>query len=206
LGWVILALLVSLAFGAGTYAAVPVVARLFRQEPVLQSVEQADFVQEVALSQTVGEITITLERVYAGADRVTVGFTLQGPDNRRYDPHQLTLTDAEGTVLPFIHGLGVAGHSDILDVSLPPGEGAYVYAFDASALGGMPETLDLHLVIDVEELVLPPAAATSPPTPTGSPAEPPEPMVVELQPLPVGAVVGPFTFDVSVGAGRGETP
>jgi len=50
----------------------------------------------------------------------------------------------------------------------------------------------------LEELVLPPDVLDPSPTLAGSPAEPPEPMVVELEPMPVGAIVGPFTFDFSV--------
>jgi hypothetical protein len=198
LGWAFLALALSLAFGAVTYAVAPVVGRLFQQESGLRHVEQADLVQELDLSQTVDGVTVTLERVYADANRIVVGFTIKSPNGQRYEARHLTLTDAAGTVFPGTLGYGVTGQSDILDVSLPPGEGAYVLAFDAAAVEGAPEELALRLVMDVEELVLPPDAPGPSPTLAGTPAEPPEPMVVELEPMPVGAIVGPLTFDFSV--------
>ena len=198
LGWVSLALGLFLAFGAVAYAVSPAVGRLFQQESGLQYVEQANLVQELNLSQTVGGVTVNLERAYADANRIVIGFTIKGPgDQRRYSERHLTLTDAADTIFPGIFYYGVGGQSDILRVSLPPGEGAYVLAFDAAAVMGAPKELDLRLVMDVEELVLPPDAPSPSPATAGSPAEPPV-VVVELQPLPEGAIVGPFTFDFSV--------
>lgn len=199
LGWAFLALALFLAFGAVAYAVVPVVSRLFQQEAGLRHVEQANLVQELNLSQTVDGVTVTLERAYADANRIVVGFTIKSPPGQRYHARHLTLTDAAGTVFPGTVGYGVTGQSDILGVSLPPGEGAYVLAFDAAAVEGAPAELDLRLVMEVEELVLPPDAPEPPPTPDSPPAEPPDSIVVEvLRPLPVGAIVGPFTFDFSV--------
>lgn len=198
LGWAFLLLALSLAFGAVAYAVTPVLSGVFQMEAGLQHIEQADLVQELDLSQTVDGVTVTLERVYADANRIVVGFTIKGPTGQRYEARHLTLTDAAGTIFPDTVGYGVSGQSDILEASLPPGEVAYVLAFDAAAVKGAPDDLDLRLVMEVEELVLPPDAPGPPPASTGSPAEPPEPMVVELQPIPVGAIVGPFTFDFSV--------
>ena len=201
LGWAFMALVLCLAFGAVAYAMVPVVSRLFQQEAGLRHVEQANLVQELNLSQTVDGVTVTLERAYADANRIVVGYTIKGPNGQRYDARHLTLTDAAGTVFLGTIGYGVygvTGQSDILRVSLPPGEGAYVLAFDAAPVQGAPTKLDLRLVMEVEELVLPPDAPSPSPTLAGSPAEPPEPMVVELLPMPMGAIVGPFIFDFSV--------
>jgi len=57
--------------------------------------------------------------------------------------------------------------------------------------------LDLRLVVEVRELVLPTDTPGPSPTSASSPAEPQEPMVVELEPMPQGAIVGTFTFDFS---------
>ena len=198
LGWAFLALALSLAFGAVAYAVAPVLSRVFQMEAGLQHIEQADLVQELDLSQTVDRVTVTLEQAYADTNRIVVGFTIKGPTGQRYEARHLTLTDAASTVFPGTVGYGVSGQSDILKASLPPGEGAYVLAFDAAAVKGAPDDLDLRLVMEVEELVLPPDAPGPFPTSSGSPAEPPESMVVELQPMPEGAIVGPFTFDFSV--------
>ena len=197
-GWALVALVLSLAFGSAVYAVAPAVGRLFQQESGLQHIEQAGLVQELDLSQTVDEVTVTLERAYADANRIVVGFTIKGPTGQRYEARHLTLTDASGAVFPGTVGYGVSGQSDILKVSLPPGEGAHVLAFDAAAVIGVPKELDLRLVMEAEELVLPLDAPGLSPTSSDSPAEPPESMVVELQPMPEGATVGPFTFDFSV--------
>lgn len=198
LGWAFLALTLFLAFGAVTYAVAPIVERLFQQEAGLRHVEQANLVQELNLSQTMDGVTVTLERAYTDANRIVVGFTIKGPHGQRYDARHLTLTDAAGTVFSGMLGYGVTGQSDILQVSLPPGEGAYVLAFDAAPVEGTPAELDLRLEMEVKEFVLPSYAPEPPPTPISPPAEPPASMVVEVLPVPEGAIVGPFTFDFSV--------
>jgi hypothetical protein len=192
LGWAFMALVLCLAFGAVAYAVVPVVSRLFQQEAGLRHVEQANLVQELNLSQTVDSVTVTLERAYADTNRIVVGFTIKGLNGQRYDPyHHLTLTDMAGTVFSGTIGFGVTGQSDILQVSLPPGEGANVICFDAAPVEGAPAELDLRLVMEVVE-ALPLDAFEPPPTSDSPPAEPPM-VVVEEE-----AIVGPFTFDFSV--------
>jgi len=206
LGWAFLILTLILAFGAVAYAVSPAVGQLFQQESGLQHVEQANLVQELNLSQTVDGITVTVERAYADANRIVIGFTIKTPGDQRYEVRRLTLTDAAGNLFPWIHGYGAAGQSDIYKVSLPPGEGAYVFTFDAAAaVVGAPEELDLRLVMDLEELVLPPDASAEP---TVSMKEellslhvaphPPPLVVEELLPMPQGAIVGPFVFDFGV--------
>jgi hypothetical protein len=144
-------------------------------------------------------VTVTLEWAYADANRVVVGFTVVGPDGQRYDSRCVTLTDAAGIIFPGSMGMGVTGQSDILQVSLPPGEGAYVYSFDASAVESAPKKLDMRLMVEAEEFVLFPAGPDPLPTPDDPPVETPNSMVVEVQPVyQEGAIVGPFTFDFSV--------
>lgn len=203
LGWAFLVLTLFLSFGAVVYALAPIVmSRLFQQEAGLRHVEQASLVQELNLSQTVGGVTVTLQRAYADANRIVVGFTISGPAGQRYDSRQVMLTDAAGTIFP--EGplmYGVTGQSDILEVELPPGEESYVISFDAAAIQGTPSVLHLRLTMEVEEFVLPPNAPELSPTPDSPPAEPPDSMViVVLEPLPAseGTIVGPFTFDFSV--------
>ncbi len=199
LGWAVLALTLFLTLGAVTYALAPIVMnRLFQQEAGLRHVEQANMVQELNLSQTVNGVTVTLERAYADANRIVVGFTIKSPPGQRYHARHLTLTDAAGTVFPSTVGYGAAGQSDIFNVSLPPGEGAYILSFDAAAVEGAPEELDLRLVMELEELVLPTNAPEAPPTSDSPPAEPPDSMVVMLEPLPTPTIVGTLTFDFSV--------
>jgi hypothetical protein len=198
LGWVFLILAFLLVFGGTSWAVSSAVVQLFPVDVGLDHVEQADLVQELNLSQTVDDVTVTLEQAYADANRVVIGLTIKDPDDERYEPRHLTLTDAAGTVFPWAFGYGVIGGSDIFKVSLPPGEKADIFVFDAAAVTGAPKELDLRLVMELEELVLPTDVPSPSPTLAGPPAEPPEPMVVELLPMPKGGTVGPFTFDFSV--------
>jgi len=201
LGWAGLILGALLLFGGVAYALNPVISQVFRLFPGWQHVEEAHLAQEVNLSQTLDGVTVTLERVYADANEIVIGYTIKGPNGQRYHAYHLTLTDAAGAVFPGTVGYGMSGQSDILEASLPPGEGSYVLAFDAAAVTGAPKELDLRLVMELEKLVLPPDAPSPSPTLAGSPAEPPESMVVVLEPLPTPderAIVGPFAFDFSV--------
>jgi hypothetical protein len=198
LGWAGLILGALLLFGGVAYALHPVISQVFRLFPGWQHVEEAHLAQEVNLSQTLDGVTVTLERVYADANEIVIGYIIKGPNGQRYDAYHLTLTDAAGTVFPRTLGSGVTGQSDILKVSFPSGEGAYVLAFDAAPVEGAPTKLDLRLAMEVREFVLPLDAPKPPPTPISPSAEPPASIVVEAQPVPEGAIVGLFTFDFSV--------
>ncbi len=221
LGQISLCLVLILAFGAGAYALSPAIGGLFQQEAGLKSIDEAHLVQEIALSYTSDGVTVTLARAYADANRIIIGFSIQDTDGRRrYAARHLTLTDSTGTVFPQTFGLGVTGQSDLFDVSLPPGEGAYVLAFDAAALTGAPEELHLQWVMELEELAIDLGASKQPSTPTeeellslnGAPEPPPleqpapgEPIVEVLEPLPKGDILGPFTFEFSIPFVTGHT-
>ena len=193
LGWAGLITALLLAFSAGAYAVAPLLSQAFQMEAGLYHIEQANLSQEVNLSQTVDGITVTLERVYADANRIVVGYTVNGstdmPDNRNLFPAQVTLTDEQGIVFPAIGGVGRF-------IPVGPGAeaaeawtGGFVASFDAAVVQGAHEALHLCLVMDVETYVVP---TPMPPTPDvyedrGSP----DPIV------PV-TTAGPFTFDFSV--------
>jgi hypothetical protein len=193
-----LILAVLLVFGGTAYALYPVAGQVFHLFPGWQHVEEAYLAQEVNFSQTLNGVTVTLERVYADANEIVIGYTIKDSSGQLYDIYDLALTDAAGTVFPRTVGAGMTGQSDVLKGSLLPGEGAYVLAFDAAVVTDAPEELDLQMVM---ELVLSPDAPGLSPTPSGPLAELPESMVVtaESQPAPgEEAIVGPFTFDFSV--------
>lgn len=193
LGWAFLVLILFLAFGAAAYAVAPILSQVSQMEAGLQHIEQAKLGQELNLSQTVDGITVTLQWVYADANRLVVGFTVNGPqdlpDGHALSPARVTLTDAAGTVFPESVGYGVTGQSDILKVLLPAGEGAYLLTFDAARIEVEPAELDLQMVMEVETYVVP--------TPV-----PPASDVYEdrgsLEPVVSMATAGPFTFDFSV--------
>ena len=194
-GWVLLGLALVLALSAVTYASVPAVMRLFTEPPILDGPTQADLIQPLGLQETVDGFTVTLVQGYADADRVVLGFTVEVPEGQRYEPHRLTLTDPAGNDLPWVHGYGATGNSELFGLSLPSGEGVYAHVFDASALPVTDGDLTLTFAMDLTELPPPSDASAAPGTvqPEGlsSPA-------IELTPLPPAKSVGPFTFQFSL--------
>jgi len=204
LGWAVLALATILTVSTVAYAVVPVVSRLFQQEVGLRDVEQAGLSQTIDRSQTIDGITVTLEQGYADANRIVVGYTISSSDGQRYDPH-VALSDVNGVEFPPTTGMGLTGYSDVMGISLPPGEGSYVFSFDAAGLRGTPPTLDLHLEVTLREFVLAATDTTLAPTLDKLPAETTDPTVVELTPLRVeGELVGPFIFDFDLALNPGH--
>jgi hypothetical protein len=204
LGWACLAMALLLAVSTMTYAVVPVVNRIFQQEAGLSHVERVGLSQEIDLSQTVDGVTVTLERGYADINRIILGYTIHTADGRRYDPYSMRLSDANGAVLLPTVGMGVTGQSDVTEISLPPGEGGFVFSFDATDLQGIPSTLDLHLEMELREFVLPPNRPALPSAQEKLPALPAL-TVAEATPVREGALVGPFTFDFGLPLSPGHT-
>lgn len=137
-----------------------------------------------------------MEWAFADADRILIGYTVRSDDGRRFDPLNVRLADEAGALMPFTMSYGVTGHSDMLDVTLPPGEGTSVWVWRNESQGSAPgETLKLRLEMQAEELILP----TPAPAPAGDPAASPAgPGSVLLEPLPAGKRLGPFTFELSI--------
>jgi hypothetical protein len=144
-----------LALGAGAWAVSPIVDRLFRVDPGLNHIGQAGLGQDLALSQTVDGVTVTLERAHADANRIAIGLTVHGSYILGYDLANIVLRDVHDRTFPLNTGMGVKGQSDVLELELPTGAGAHVLSFDASALQGAPSTLDLHLVVEVARSPMP---------------------------------------------------
>jgi hypothetical protein len=173
---VFLVLALCLAFGAGAWAVSPIVDRLFRVDPGLDHVGQAGLGQDLALSQTVDGVTVTLEWAYADANRIAIGLTVHGSYILGYDLAHIALRDRHGRPFPLSMGMGAKGQSDVLQLELSSGEGAHVLSFDASALRGAPSTLDLGLVVEVAR-----------------------------SPMPLSQhVIGPFIFDFSLPLNPGK--
>ncbi len=200
LGWAGLGLAILLAVGATVHATAPEIIRLLlqTQDGPLGGVDVAHLGQPLDLSQTMGNVTVTLQWAYADADRILIGYTIRSSDRRRYDPRDCELTDALGEALLFAGGYGVTGQSDIMGVTLPPGEGSYVYAFaHKAALPPVGQALKLRFALKVEELVLPTGAGSPTANPTDTTGGAP-PYEVQLEPLPPGATLGPFVFELSI--------
>lgn len=186
LGWLGFVLAVLFVFSITAYAAGPWLNRLFEKDERLQHIDLS-LSQPLNLSQTIENITVTVEWAYADADSVLVGFTIRTSDGKRFDPYHETLTDKAGITLPWQGTYGVTGQSDILEVTLPAGEGTYVAIFDNTSAS---RVLDVQFEVRAQELVLP-SIHTAPTVETTETA-------VVLTPVPVGRIIGPFTFDFNV--------
>ncbi len=200
LGWASLVLGALLLFGGVAYGLNPALSQVFRLFfPGWQHIEEAQLAQEVNLSQTLDGVTVTLERAYADANEIIIGYTVKGLTDQKLHFSRINLTDEQGTVFSEMAGAGVTGVSDILGVrvQLPPGEGAYVTAFDASPVKGTPASLRLHLTMHLAKLV---PADQAPPAPTIPLPEPSNSTVViaPAMTLREEVVGGPFTFNFSV--------
>lgn len=137
----VFAILLVLLLAGATYAVVPIAERAFYVDAGTRQVLNQDLGTRLNLSQTESGYTITLDRAYADADRVVVGYTIQGPDKQplgdldRLAYLQSTLTTANGSVLEPLGGGDVAEGGSLLD------------NFDASSIQGNPRDLSLQLSI-----------------------------------------------------------
>ena len=205
LSWAALILGALLLFGGITYALNPALSQVFRAFfPGWRHIEETHLAQEVNLSQTLDGVTVTLERVYADANQIVIGYTVKGLADQNLEVSRMSLTDEQGRAFSEMTGAGAAGTSELLGVQLPPGEAAYVTAFDASVVEGKPERLRLHLTMHLVKLV---PVDQTPVTPTVPLPEPSEAGVIVAlaQALREEMVSGPFTFDFSVPFIPGQT-
>jgi hypothetical protein len=142
LAWALL-LLVLLLIGGTASGATLVVSQLFSK--YARHVEEAGLAQALNLSQTVDGVTVTLERAYADANVVLVGFTVSGPDER-YIASAGRLSTPGGQNLPQMFAQGVVPGSDTIMGGWHSSERtALMAAFDASSFSGEPSTISLHL-------------------------------------------------------------
>ena len=76
------------------------VACAFEQDPGLRRADEAGLVQHLNAAQTVDGFTLTVERFYADANQIVVGYTIRAADwitdDHRLDPVRPTLTDSAG--------------------------------------------------------------------------------------------------------------
>jgi hypothetical protein len=188
-GWAGLALAGLLVLSATAYAASPVISRLLTMDEQFRDADAQRLGQSLDLSQTIGDVTVTAQWAYADDQRVLIGYTIKTADGRRFDPAGVSVTDATGAALHTTGGYGVVGHSDLLGVSLPPGESTNVAIFDSPAkAAGQPPSLKLHLTVYAAEYWLPTEAPT--PVVAGN--------IAQAQPVTVLATSGPFELDFEV--------
>jgi hypothetical protein len=125
--WPRTALVASLAIFAlvgATYVVLPLLQSLWSEDRGLQHVTQAGLARDLNLRQTIDGVTVHVQKGYADANRVAIGYsvelppTMPGDDGPQFS--SATLTDDHGNTYP---GLGFSGTGDSL-------LGAQVYNFE----------------------------------------------------------------------------
>jgi hypothetical protein len=104
--WTRTALVAALAIFAlvgATYVALPLLQQLWVSDRGLAHVANAGLVRDVDAAQTIDGVTVHLQRAYADANRVVVGYTVEFPKSVRSNDSgatpmvgEVTLTDADG--------------------------------------------------------------------------------------------------------------
>jgi hypothetical protein len=193
LGWAGLALSGLLVLGATAYAASPVISKLLTMDDHFKTADAERLGRSLDLSQTLGDVSVTVQWAYADGQRVLVAYSIQSADGRRFDPGSATLTDSAGATLHSTGGYGVTGHSDILGVSLPPGQSTHIATFDSPAgvLTDKTASLKLHLSLSTAEYA-PPSSATPVVVVNGNDT------TAQGQAAVLLATAGPFEFDFEV--------
>ena len=154
LGWAI----AGLALTSAAYATVPILQRALRLERGLQRIQEQHLGQEVDLRQIVAGFTVAVQRVYADANRIVIGYTVSGPADiafNNFSPIDTVLTDQEGREYPTHSGIGAGMEGDT---------GGYVLSFDAGVLSQAPERLQLRLVTEIMGLPSTPVAQAPSPS------------------------------------------
>jgi len=195
-----------------TYAAVPVFTRVFDLGGA-GSVIQQNLGREVNISRRLAGYTMTIKRVYADPNRVLIAYSIRPPTTgqRLWNMStNLTVTDAQGTVLPERSLVGDVGTTE---------PETTLEGFDTASITGNPWELRLHLTVPwieaMERLHPPPGPGRSsvqtvqafPGLPTAGAfgsaaiARP----VGERDPwMQIVRTYGPISFDVTVPFERGR--
>lgn len=154
--WMAVGLLLALAFMGMAFA-----PKLWEAFFLTQPLERDRKLQILSLTQTREGVTVTIERAYADANRILIGYRVRGlPESpsARWIP-VLTLEDAAGHPIPSLIEEGLVGASEVLGLSLPPGELAGTVGFDPWALPGwlthQPESLSLRLHVGFQAVPYP---------------------------------------------------
>ncbi|MCC6801482.1 MAG: DUF4179 domain-containing protein [Anaerolineae bacterium] len=188
-----LALVAALVIVTVAYAVDALLQRIINYDAGLKAVNDAELGTPLNLSQTVDDLTVNLQWVYADENRISLGYVVSGEGPldspaQDYYPRDMVLSDGDGNVFPSAGGMGYTGEG---------GEAAQVSSFDTSKVGSLPETLNLHLELRVE-IMTHDARATLEAKPT--PAPDATSVVEQIGPgdFPFSGPYGPFVFDFSV--------
>jgi len=202
LGPVAIALALIVVIASAAYSSVPLIDSVFGLDSGAGTIVSKNLGEQVNLNRTIAGFTVTLNRIYADANRVIVGYTVSGPSSRRVWNFSLGASQIEA------NGVTLQGRGQVADGPIAQ-PNAYLQWFDASALTESPQRIRLHIVfpwIEAMEQVGPlPMSGQAPPL-----QFPPMP---DVQPGAIAALVpvgqpkspihlvrvgGPVHFDLSV--------
>jgi hypothetical protein len=160
LGMVAAVGLVVLVMGAA-YGIIPIVDRAFFIDAGTQQILNGGLATRLNLSETQNGYTVTLQRAYADANRVVIGYIIHGPNGRSLTDTEKaslrdSLRDGSGNVLPPLGGGDFASGGAALD------------NFDASGVPSSTKNLALDFTIPQPTALAPGGPGISPPV-TGSP-------------------------------------
>jgi hypothetical protein len=157
LAWALATLAVLLLAGI-VYASSSVIRERFAS--LFPQIENAGLSQAMDLSQTIDGVTVKVERAYADANGVLVGYTVSGPPTTaagpgaRYFSRVDNMVITDGTVLKSMGSSGtVPGSKDVLGNWSPDDCLAVIATFDASSIQGSPAKIDVRLPIKVYDRV-----------------------------------------------------
>jgi hypothetical protein len=145
-GWALVLFLLILIVGAVAYTSITsFMEQAVEIDPSGSSyLVENGLVENLNLTQTIEDITVTLEWAYADANRITVAYTISHPSDRENTTTALTLED--GTLIPhWVGGYGYVGD----------GLMSQVENFDASIIQGESDALRLHFHLEVSPFDLP---------------------------------------------------
>jgi hypothetical protein len=141
--------LALLLIGGTVYGATSVIREMFFHN--VAQIEMQGLSQEMDMSCTLGGVTVKLERVYADANGVIVGFSISGPQSSYY-MGDVTLLTSGGQTLRGSMGLGaVPGTESVMGLWGASERNAMMYYFDALPIEGTPASLDLQLSVSVSD-------------------------------------------------------
>jgi hypothetical protein len=178
-----LGIALCLAVSTVALAVAPLLSQVFQMEPGSAGVDQHNLGVAIDLSQTIDGTTIGLQRAYADANRIILGYTITQGDATPYQV-AIRVSDDHGTVFP---DLGAAGSGSV------DGQAGEVSSFDTAAVAGMPAELHLHVVMTLTPLITGAARAADTPPP-----QTPRTAMASAALERAGPPRGPFTFDVTV--------
>lgn len=182
-----------LVMTTAVYAIDALLQRLLSLDPGLHQVNLEELGTPLDLSQTIDNITVTLQWAYADENRVTIGFIMEGDGAFEspafnYYPYA-TLSDMQGNTFNITDGRGYSGMGEA---------GAEVLSFDTSTLTPLPEELALHFEAQVSVMTEAGYATLQAlPTPQDGVHNAPWDNGLRSEPI------GPFKFDFTVSTVKG---